>query len=557
VGAEILRASRRTRILTLLSLLLLLFSVGGVTPPLADAARLAETPIDFEQQGRTGEERRPDLEIVYEVLRQAVDNYLLALDPVRLAAGAIEGMSKATDNEQVTAEREEDAVRLRHGESSVLIPLARDDKTNRDGLRAAFEFIRKASPAAPVKELTYGAIDGILSQLDPHSSFMPPEAYRETQLETQGTFGGVGIQIAVKDRQLTVVMPIAGTPAERAGLQPGDRITNIDRAPTRDMTFTEAVHRLRGAPGTTVAVTILRLESPGPFTVTLTREIIALKPIKAEELEHAIGYIRILSFSEQSGRDLQQAAQSLTEKGVRGLILDLRGNRGGLFNESVRTAELFLEVGQPVVSTTSRHKNEAALFKTKRPGLLQKVPVIVLVNGTSASASEIVAGALQDLKRALVIGSKTYGKGSVQTIIPLSDGSALRLTTSRYLTPRGRTIDGAGIDPDLLVRNPEDERSSVKLAPQSSAKGRNREQSRIRRDRLQRKIADQEDDPSVVIGRRETLDLHKDQALGLAWRTLQAAQGADVDKLLGAAKTLLPAQRGAELDLPAGSVAPQ
>jgi carboxyl-terminal processing protease len=323
------------------------------------------------------------------------------------------------------------------------------------------------------------------------------------------------------------------------------------------MTFTEAVHRLRGAPGTTVAVTILRLESPGPFTVTLTREIIALKPIKAEELEHAIGYIRILSFSEQSGRDLQQAAQSLTEKGVRGLILDLRGNRGGLFNESVRTAELFLEVGQPVVSTTSRHKHEAALIKTKRPGPLQKVPVIVLVNGTSASASEIVAGALQDLKRALVIGSKTYGKGSVQTIIPLSDGSALRLTTSRYLTPRGRTIDGAGIDPDLLVRNPEDERSSVKLAPQSSAKGRNREQSRIRRDRLQRKIADQEDDPSVVIGRRETLDLHKDQALGLAWRTLQAAQGADVDKLLGAAKTLLPAQRGAELDLPAGSVAPQ
>ncbi|MGH7369869.1 MAG: S41 family peptidase, partial [Candidatus Methylomirabilaceae bacterium] len=292
------------------------------------------------------------------------------------------------------------------------------------------------------------------------------------------------------------------------------------------------------------------------FTVTLTREIIALKPIKAVELEHAIGYVRVLSFSEQSGRDLQQAAQSLTEKGVRGLILDLRGNRGGLFNESVRTAELFLDAGQSVVSTTSRHKNEAALYKTRRSGPLQKVPLIVLVNGTSASASEIVAGALQDLKRALIVGGKTYGKGSVQTIIPLSDGSALRLTTAKYLTPRGRSIDGAGINPDLLVRDPEEERSSVKQVPQETAQGTKRERSRILRER-QRKIADQEDDSSVVIGRRDTLDLQKDQPLGLAWRTLQAAQGTDVDKLLGAARTFLPAQRGAGLDAPTGPLVPQ
>jgi len=555
--ADIMRILRRMHVLTLLSVFMLLISGAGAIPPLADAARLVEFQVEFGQQGRTGEEGGHDLQTVHEVMRQSVDNYLLALDPVRLAAGAIEGMSTAAEGAEFIANREGDAVRLQVGETSILIPLARDDKTNREALLAAFEFIRKASPAAPVKELTYGAIDGILAQLDSHSSFMPPEVYRETQLETQGTFGGVGIQIAVKDRQLTVVMPIAGTPAERAGLQPGDRITNIDRAPTREMTFTHAVHRLRGTPGTSVAVTILRQESPGPFTVTLTREIIALKPIKAVELEHAIGYIRILSFSEQSGRDLQQTAQVLTEKGVRGLILDLRGNRGGLFNESVRAAELFLEAGQPVVSTTSRHKSEAAHFKTKRSGPLQRVPVIVLVNGTSASASEIVAGALQDLRRALVIGSKTYGKGSVQTIIPLSDGSALRLTTARYLTPLGRTIDGAGINPDLLIRNPEEERSSVKQAPQEAAKGRKRERSRTLRDRQQQKIADQEDDPSVVIGRRDTPDLQKDQPLGLAWRTLQSAQGADVDRLLGTARGLLPAQRGAELDLPAAAMSPQ
>ncbi len=555
-GADTIQISLRAHRLLILPLLVLLLCGAGTVPCVTDAARLADFQNEFGQQGHTGEDRGRDLQIVHEVMRQAAENYLLAVDPIRLAVGAIEGMSSAADGEQFVAKREGDAMRLQIGEASTLIPLARDDKKNREALIAAFEFIRGRVPATPIKELTYGAIDGILAQLDPHSSFMPPEVYKEAQLETQGTFGGVGIQIAVKDRQLTVVMPLAGTPADRAGLEPGDRIVGIQGAPTREMNFTDAVHRLRGAPGSTVAVTILRHDSPGPFTVTLTRELITLKPIKAVELKHAIGYIRIRSFSEQSGRDLHRAAQTLTEKGVRGLILDLRGNRGGLFNESVRAAELFLEVGRPVVSTTSRHKNEAALYKTKRSGPLQRVPLIVLVNGTSASASEIVAGALQDLKRALVVGGKTYGKGSVQTIIPLSDGSALRLTTARYLTPRGRSIDGTGINPDLLVRDPEDERSPVKQAPQEAARGAKRDRSRVLRDR-QRKIADEEDDPSVVIGRRETLDLDKDQPLRLAWRTLRTAQGADVDKLLDEARTFLPAQRGAGLDSPTGALVPR
>ena len=521
----------------------------------ADAARRLVFDAEFVWNGQPGQERGRDLQVIQEVMRQVGDNYLLAMDPVRLAAGAIEGMSWSAGDKQIVAERQGDAVRLQAGDASVVLPLARDEKANRESLATAYQFIQRNAPAVPPKELTYGAIDGILAQLDSYSSFMPPEAYREMRLETQGNFGGVGIQLAVKDRQLTIVAPIAGTPADRAGLQPGDRIVKIEGKPTQEMALMDAVNRLRGSPGKKVTLTILRQESSGPFSVTLTREIIALKPIKSVELEYAIGYLRILSFSEQSGRDLQHAVHTLAEKGLRGLILDLRGNRGGLFNESVRAAELFLGAGMPVVSITSRHKQQEAQLKTAAPGALLKIPMIVLVDGASASASEIVAGALQDLKRALIVGSKTYGKGSVQTIIPLSDGSALRLTTAKYLTPQGRSIEGAGIAPDLVVQALA-ERLSAKPAPQDGAHGKKRDRSRVIRER-QRKIADEEDDPSVVIGRADTIDLQKDQPLGLAWRALQAAQGPDVEKLLSMAKALLPAERGVALDSPVGSAASQ
>ncbi len=538
-----------------LSLFLLLLTGAAAISRAADATRLIGFLSGFNGQGQATQERERELLLVQEVMRQVGDNYLLALDPVRLAIGAIEGMSRTAGDKQIVAERQADSVRLQAGDASMLLSLARDEKTNRESLGAAYQFIHKHAPAVPPKELTYGAIDGILSQLDSHSSFMPPEVFREMRLETQGNFGGVGIQIAVKDRQLTIVVPIAGTPADRAGLQPGDRIVKIEGKLTQEMTLMDAVNRLRGPPGKNVTLTLLRAESSGPFSVTLTREMIALKPVKLIELEHAIGYIRVLSFSEQSGRDLQQVVHYLAEKGAQGLILDLRGNRGGLFNESVRAAELFLGAGLPIVSTTSRHKHQAAQHRTGEPGALLRVPMIVLVDGASASASEIVAGALQDLKRALIVGSKTYGKGSVQTIIPLSDGSGLRLTTATYLTPHGRSIDGAGIAPDLVVQAQE-EKSSAALASQEPTQGKKRDRSRVIRER-HRKIADEEDDPSVVIGRADVVDLQKDQPLGLAWRALQATQGPDVEKLLRTAKAQLPAQRGAELDMPAGSRLPR
>jgi carboxyl-terminal processing protease len=539
---------RRVHILAVLSLVLPLSSGATSVPPASEAARLAEIGAESIDLGRAGPEGEPELRLIQDVEREILEHYLLPMDPVRLAASAIEGMSLAAGGERVTAERRGDSVRLQVGGDVVVLPLSRDERTNRESLTAAYQFIRKQAPSVPVKELAYDAIDRMLVQLDAHSSFMPPEVYKEMQLETQGRFGGVGIQIAVKDRQLAIVAPIPGTPADRARLQPGDRILSIDGAAVREMTLTEAVHRLRGPPGTKVTLSILREDSPGPFRITLTREIIASKPVEVVELEHAVGYIKVTSFSEQSGRDLHQAVQALKDKAVRGLILDLRSNRGGLFNESVRTAELFLPAGQPVVSTTSRHRRESAQYRTRHTGALLAIPMIVLVDGSSASASEIVAGALQDLKRALIVGRQTYGKGSVQTIIPLSDGSALRLTTARYLTPQGRSIDGVGIAPDLTVEDRDAEKSVASPGGYDGAHEKKRkERSRVMRERG-RKIGEEDGDPSVVIGRRDTVDLQKDQPLALAWRTLLATTGADVEALLSTAKRLQPLQRGAELD---------
>jgi C-terminal peptidase prc len=543
---------RRARHLLALSLFLLLLTDAVAISRPADATRLIGFLSELNGQGQATQERERELQLVQEVVSQVLDHYVLALDPVRLAVAAIEGMSSAAAGERIIAERQGDAVRLQAGEASMVLPLSRDGRMNRESVSTAYHFMRQKAAATPSKELAYGAIDGMLAQLDPHSSFMTPEVYKEMRLETQGTFGGLGIQVAVKDRQLTVVTPIAGTPADRAGIQPGDRIVRVDDTLTQQMTLMEAVQRLRGPAGSKVTLTILRHESPGPFQVTLTREIIALKPVKLVTLEQSIGYIKIVSFSEQSGRNLQQAVQTLTEKGVKGVILDLRGNNGGLFNESIRAAELFLDEGQPIVSTASRHKNEAAHYKAAHPGALVKVPMIVLVNGGSASASEIVAAALQDLKRALIVGSKTYGKGSVQTIILLKDGSALRLTTARYVTPAGRSIDGVGIQPDLVIGDQVEGGSSPRPVEVGPAPGKKRERSRLGRER-ERIIADDEGDPAVVIGRRDIVDLQKDHLLNLAWRALQATRGPDVETLLGTARALLPAERGAGLDAPSGS----
>ena len=300
-------------------------------------------------------------------------------------------------------------------------------------------------------KLVYGAIRGMLRTLDPHSSFMPPEVYREMQIETEGRFGGLGIEITVRDDLLTVVSPIEGTPAFRAGIQPGDQIVKVDGESTKDMSLIDAVKKLRGPEGTSVTITILRKDFAEPKDFTLARAVIQIKSVRWKKLPDDIGYIKLRSFQKTTSDELADALQDLEEQNVRALVLDLRNNPGGLLEQAVAVSDEFLEAGKLIVYTKGRlaGQNMKGFSKNDRAHLSH--PMAILINEGSASASEIVAGALQDLGRATIIGMQSFGKGSVQTIIPLSDGSGLRLTTAKYFTPKGREIQGKGITPDVIV----------------------------------------------------------------------------------------------------------
>lgn len=301
------------------------------------------------------------------------------------------------------------------------------------------------------KDVIYGAIRGLLNTLDPHSAFMPPDLYKEMQVDTKGEFGGLGIQIGLKDERLTVIAPIEGTPADRAGIKAGDKIVKIEGTSTKDVSLMDAVNKMRGPKGTKVNLTLEREGVKAPFDVTLMREIIKIQSVKSKMLDDGIGYLRLTQFQEQSGKDLTKALESLRTQKAQSLILDLRNNPGGLLTAAVEVSELFLPKGKAVVSIKGR-QGKAEEYTADGPHPLLDLPMIVLVNEGSASASEIVAGAMQDWGRAVVVGTTTFGKGSVQTIIPLSDGSALRLTTAKYFTPKGRSIQNTGIDPTITVR---------------------------------------------------------------------------------------------------------
>lgn len=300
------------------------------------------------------------------------------------------------------------------------------------------------------KDLIYGAIKGMLSSLDPHSSFMPPEAYKEMQVETKGEFGGLGIQIGMKDKFLTVIAPIEDTPAYRAGIKAGDKIVKINKEPTKDMSLQDAVSKMRGAPKTAVTIGVLREGWQSPKDFALIREIIKIKSVKSKVLEDKIGYIKINQFQEQTASDLSAAIDKLGEEKVNSLVLDLRNNPGGLLNSAIDVTSKFLPKGKLVVYTKTR-SGEKSEFLTEGDTDFTP-PMIVLVNQGSASASEIVAGALKDWNRAVILGTQTFGKGSVQTVIPLSDGAGLRLTTAKYYTPKGISIQNTGITPDIVLK---------------------------------------------------------------------------------------------------------
>jgi carboxyl-terminal processing protease len=301
------------------------------------------------------------------------------------------------------------------------------------------------------EKLIYGAIRGMLRTLDPHSSFMPPDMYREMQVETEGRFGGLGIEITVRDDILTVVAPIEGTPAYRAGVQAGDQIVKIEGESTKDIALIDAVKKLRGPEGTSVTIGIFRKGFTEPKDFTLTRAVIQIKSVRWKKLPDDIGYVKLRSFQKSTSDELEAALQDLEEQHIRALVLDLRNNPGGLLEQAIAVSDEFIEGGKLIVYTKGRlaGQNMKGYSKNDRDHL--EFPMVILVNGGSASASEIVAGALQDMGRATVVGTQSFGKGSVQTIIPLSDGSGLRLTTAKYYTPSGREINGKGITPDIVV----------------------------------------------------------------------------------------------------------
>ena len=304
------------------------------------------------------------------------------------------------------------------------------------------------------KTLLENAIRGMLSGLDPHSAYLIPDDYQELQAGTSGEFGGLGIEVGMEDGFIKVIAPIDDTPAQRAGVEAGDLVIRLDDTPVKGMSLAEAVKVMRGAPGTDIVLTIVREGADRPLRITITRDVIRVTSVRSRPLDPGYGYIRISQFQVRTGESLREAVANLREEsgddGLKGLVLDLRNNPGGVLNAAVSVSDAFLDKGT-IVYTEGRMDDAQLTFSAKGSDILDGIPLVVLVNAGSASASEIVAGALQDHRRAVIMGEKTFGKGSVQTILPLDNGSALKLTTARYYTPSGSSIQARGIVPDITL----------------------------------------------------------------------------------------------------------
>jgi len=303
------------------------------------------------------------------------------------------------------------------------------------------------------EQLLEDAVRGMLVGLDPHSAYLDEEEYQDLKVGTSGEFGGLGIEVTMEDGFVKVVSPIDDTPAQKAGLLSGDVIVRLDEKPVKGMTLNDAVKIMRGKPGSSLLLTIIREGESTPLKKTIVRAIISVKSVKFRTLEEGFGYVRISNFQMKTGANLKEAIEALkseNKEGLKGLVLDLRNNPGGVLNAAVEVSDSFLEKGL-IVYTQGRIENSALKFNAAPGELLDGAPIVVLINSGSASASEIVAGALQDHKRAVIMGSKSFGKGSVQTIMPTSNGGAVKLTTARYYTPSGRSIQAEGIDPDIVL----------------------------------------------------------------------------------------------------------
>jgi C-terminal peptidase prc len=399
----------------------------------------------------------PSLRLLAEVAAHVDASYVTQPDFARFRLGALRGLEKVVPEGLFTVAASDQGAVITYrgpppgGNTRILFsPQTTREDTSRD-LGFVVGLARQLAPAVQPAKLEQAMAQDAVGILDGHSSFLDRDSYKEMQVEISGTFAGVGIELTRKDEALSVVAPIEGTPAHRAGIQAGDRLVSVDGVTAVGMTLPDAVKRIRGKAGTKVTLGIVRDGWPAARELDIVRELIRVQSVQSRGLEPGIAYVRIRTFQEKTVDDLEAALAAWKDGALAGLVLDLRSNPGGLLTAAVGVAEKFLDPTRLIVYTQGRVKNQNVRFnatgKTPHTGF----PVVVLVDSGSASASEIVAGALQDWNVAVLVGTKTFGKGSVQTIIPLSDGSALRLTTARYFTPKGRSIDGTGLEPETVV----------------------------------------------------------------------------------------------------------
>ena len=457
--------------------------------------------------------------LLYQAVQIVDDNYARTPDFRKMYVAGLEGLKKAAGEGRFDFEEKAGGeILLKSGEKELLIRLGGNTDGGLGGLERAYRFVMENIGDSAKKEkkekeglrVMYAALSSMLRSLDPFSTFVSPESYRQMQVEHTGRYGGVGVIITVREKKLTIVSPIDDTPAYRADLKSEDVILEIDGAPTADMPLFEVVRRMRGPAGKTVDLLISRAAWPEPRKITLRRSIISIRSVKTEVKEGGIGYLRVTAFHGRTTRELDVGLGELIRKKVRGIVLDLRDNPGGFLRQSVRVSERFLPDGSMVVFTRGRRRKETVYFRSRGAGVWVGKPLVVLINKGSASASEIVAGALQDLDRALIIGRTSFGKGSVQAIIPTDGKAAVRLTTAKYYTPLGRLIHEKGIQPD------------VEAGPRALTK---------------KEISERRKEMKTSLYKKEekTQEKKEDPVLELALAVLKDAQSADVETLRRAA----------------------
>ena len=460
------------------------------------------------------EEQTRAVRLLRETVAQIEENYVSLPNLAKAFGAGLKGLQRAVGKERLEVIRK-DAGRfaLRSGDEEMAVRFGGRGPEVLSAMEEAYRFAMSKAAAgrgegADLKAM-YLSLGAMLNSLDTFSAFLPPEVFREMQVETTGRYGGLGITITARDKKITIVSPIEETPAYEAELKPEDVISLVNGESTEGWSLTEAVMKMRGPTGTAVRLGISRKGWPAPREFVVVRAIIQIRSVKSRVMKDDVGYIRLSAFHERTSDEMGSEMRRLRDAGARSLILDLRNNPGGLLRQSVRVAERFLPERSMVVFTRGRHRSQTMYFRTHGTGVWSRKPLIVLVNRGSASASEIVAGAVKDLDRGLLIGRKTFGKGSVQTIIPISGGSGIRMTTAKYYTPLGVEIHGKGISPDIEAGPP----------PNPEKKDR----AKIQKPKKQpRKLPKRLDDPTFG---------DDDDALQVALRTLKKTKSAVVEVL--------------------------